>query len=194
MQRIHITGGPGSGKTTLARELAGRLGFDLLDLDGAGLDIEAGMDATDYDGLAATRETHARDFASKDAWISEGSNTLVARPLLERAEIIVVLYAPWRVASYRIVSRHVKLTLARKNRFPGWRSLYRFWRWSARYYANTNPPGLNQWGTPTTEATMEQELAPFEAKSVRCRTKADIAAFVASLTDKRSPRATPCDH
>jgi hypothetical protein len=143
----------------------------------------------DYEAIAADRQDASRAFGAGDAWISEGSNILVARPLLERAEVIVVLYEPWRVASYRILMRHLKATLARNNRFPGLRRLYRFWRWSAGFYANTNPPGLNEWGTPTTQETMEAELATYEPKIVRCRSKADIEAFIASLAEERSARA-----
>jgi hypothetical protein len=147
------------------------------------------MDPIDFDALAAARSAQSHDFAAAEAWISEGSNILVARPLLERAEVIVILYAPWHVASYRILSRHFKATIARNNRFPGLRRLYQFWRWSARFYANTNPPGLNEWGTPTTQETMEAELATYEPKIVRCRSKADIEAFIASLAEERSARA-----
>ena len=182
MRRIHITGGPGTGKTTLAIALATRLGLDVLELDGQGLAHVAELDGVlDFDALAQARETESRIFASKDAWISEGSNILVARPLLEQADVIVVLYTSWRVASYRILSRHVKASLARRNRFPGLRRLYRFWRWSARFYADTNPGGLNEWGTPTTQITLETELAPYARKVVRCHSRADIEALLRRL-------------
>jgi hypothetical protein len=189
VRRIHITGGPGTGKTTLAKALAERLGLAVHDLDGSGLDLQARMDPTDYEGLAAARRVQSQAFAANEAWISEGSNILVARPLFERAEVIVVLYTSWRVASYRILARHAKATLVGNNRFPGLRRLYRFWRWSARFYANTNPPGLNEWGTPTTQATMEDELAPYEAKVMRYRSKGQVLTLVTSLTDESHRRA-----
>jgi hypothetical protein len=182
MRRIHITGGPGAGKTTLAKHLGSALQVEVLDLDGRGLaELARFGGPLDYEALAAVRQAASRDFASKEAWISEGSNTLVAQPLLERADAIVVLYTSWRVAGYRILSRHVKATIARNNRFPGLWRLYRFWRWSARFYNNTKPGGLNEWGTPTTLASLEAELVPYEGKVVRCRTRADIEAVVQAL-------------
>jgi cytidylate kinase len=190
MTRIHITGGPGTGKTTLARALADRHGLPLLDLDGRGLaELDRLPRPLDYEAIAAARQDASRRFAAGNAWISEGSNILVAHPLFERADVIVVLYTPWRVASYRILSRHVKASLARNNRFPGLRRLYRFWRWSARFYADTNPGGLNEWGTPTTQLTLEAEVAPYGPKVMRCRTRADIEALMRRLeTDISRPR------
>jgi hypothetical protein len=162
--------------------LAERLGLPLLELDGQALDLLAGHEGPpDFEALAKARQAESRAFAQGDAWVSEGSNILVARPLLERAEMVIVLYCPWRVASYRILSRHVKATLARNNRFPGLSRLYQFWRWSSRFYVNTNAGGLNDWGTPTTERTLEAELQPYAGKLVRCRTPADVARVIESL-------------
>jgi hypothetical protein len=93
--------------------------------------------------LTALREVECDRLAAEDRWISEGSFVGGNETFFRRADLIVWLDVPWRVASYRILSRHVKLSLARKNRFPGLLQLYRFWRWSSRYYANRNPAGLN---------------------------------------------------
>ena len=188
--RIHITGGPGAGKSTLSKLLATKLDVEALDLDGRGLaELARFSTPFDYEAIVAVRQDASAAFASAEAWISEGSNILVAKPLLERADMIVVLYTPWRVASYRILMRHIKATLARNNRFAGLHRLFRFWRWSARFYSNSNPPGLNEWGTPTTEATMEDLLAPYNAKLTRCRTKDEIRMLLSSLTADSNPQA-----
>src|SRR5690606_31109564 len=117
-----------------------------LELDSQALSLPpASNGLRDFDAIAAARLSETEAWAAGDYWISEGSNVLVAGPLFERADTIVVLYTSWRVASYRILARHFKAELARNNRFPGLRNLYRFWRWSSRYYANAHPEGLNEW-------------------------------------------------
>jgi adenylate kinase family enzyme len=170
--RIHITGGPGTGKTTLARELALRLGFAVFDLDGQALDHAKALEGRlNFEALAASRLAEAQVYATEDAWICEGSNILVATPFLERADTIVVLYCPWRVASYRIILRHFKANLAGNNRFPGIRNLIEFWRWCRRYYRNEHPFAFNDYGGPATQRALVDALTPYEAKLVRCRTR-----------------------
>lgn len=85
---------------------------------------------------------------------------------------------PWRVASYRIISRHIKATLAGNNRWPGWRRLYSFWRWSGRYYGNQNASGLNEWGVPETKRTAASLLAPYADKLTVCRSNREIEALL----------------
>jgi hypothetical protein len=184
MRRIHITGGPGAGKTTLARRLGVRLGIDVFELDGQALShIREQEGPLDLQRLTKTRLAESIEHAAEDSWISEGSNIEVARPFLERAEVIVVVHCRWRVAAYRILARHLKASIARNNRWPSLPGLYRFWRWSGRYYANRNEPGLNAWGTPTTQAWLEAELAPFANKLLHCRTDEDVAALEALLEE-----------
>lgn len=89
------------------------------------------------------------------------------------------LDVPWRIASYRIVSRHVKLTAARNNPYPGWRGLYQFWSWSRRYYKSSNTPRLNSWAVPDNRATVVELLDAYKSKMVTCRTNKDIEQFLA---------------
>lgn len=56
---------------------------------------------------------------AKDTWIARGAYLDWVEPLLLEADLVVWLDVPWRVASYRIIFRHVRATTARKNRFPG---------------------------------------------------------------------------
>ena len=155
--KIFITGGPASGKTTLSRRIAAMLDIPVCELDGLLLGEEAhGEPFEGRFNLVVSKITNM------NTWVVEGAYLGWVEPLMHQADLIVWMDVPWRVASYRIISRHVKATVARNNRFPGWQRLYRFWRWSGRYYKSHNPPGLNSWGVPDTGATAVEYLAPYK--------------------------------
>jgi adenylate kinase family enzyme len=178
-RRIHITGGPGSGKTTAARRLGALLGVPVHDLDGRLLAVAATL-SKPVD-LALCRELLREEMAglaAEDAWISEGAYLDWAQPFFERAELIVWLRIPWRVASYRILARHVKATIRHNNRFPGWRKLYRFWRWSRRYYSDRNRHGVNEYGTPNTVSILTEFLEDHQGRVVRCRGWRDVVQLL----------------
>ena len=170
--KVYVTGGPGGGKTTLSRDLAAALGTPLCELDAMMLDGEAR--GVPYDVLI--REVVHR-VLELDAWVAEGAYLGWVDLLLRQADLVVWLDVPWRIASYRILSRHVKKELRRNNPFPGWPRLLRFWRWSRGYYKNENPPGLRL-GVPDTRDTAIEILAPYKDKLVVCRTVKDAVALL----------------
>ncbi len=179
LDRIHITGGPGSGKTRLAQRLTKLRSIPKHDLDGLLLGV--GDDAL-MSGDASVADLDAEGAISRLAgmpeWVSEGVYFNWTEPFLESADVIVWLDPPWRVASYRIIARHVRLELARQNRFPGWKRLYSFWRWAARFYADTNEHTINRYGAPNTRLVLEAGLEPYRNKIIVCRTNKDIERFV----------------
>jgi hypothetical protein len=89
---------------------------------------------------------------------------------------------PLRVASYQIISRHIRATVARTNRFPRWRGLYRFWRWSRRYHRSSNPPGLNSLGVPENRATAVEYLGAHKLKMLTFRTIKDVDQVLAQYS------------
>ena len=179
VRKVFITDGPASGKTTLAQRITAALNAPAYNLDSVYLNME--RTAPDDRIQALFKEEVARITAT-DAWVAEGAYLGLTEPLMRYAELVLWLDVPWRVASYRILSRHVKASIARNNRFPGWRRLYRFWRLSSKYYSNQNPPGLNRYGVPSTRATAIELLEPYKDKLVVCRTQKDVEALLARLT------------
>jgi hypothetical protein len=123
----------------------------------------------------------AEDFASGPSWVSEASSLSWASPLLVAADILVWLDTPGRVALRRVFMRHVRAELRRDNRFPGWRRMYRFWRWSRRFYADANPDGLNPYGTPMTRSTLAAMLEAYADNLVVCRNGTDLRRLEQSL-------------
>lgn len=181
-QRIHLTGGPGSGKTTAARRIANGLSVPFHELDQILIDSDGDMERL-------RRENRAGVVADRDAWVSEGAYFDWARPLLDRAEMVVWLDLPWSVACYRIFVRYLKAELARENQYPGLRRLGTFWMWSYRYYHDTNSHSLNSWGVPRTRSRAVEELSQYEQKLVVCRSKLDVDLRVAELLGKTTTDA-----
>lgn len=180
-QRIHVTGGPGSGKTTAARRIARGLSVPFYELDQ--ILIESGGDMA-----RLRREDRAGIVADQEVWVSEGAFFDWARPLLERAQLVVWLDLPWRVASYRILVRYLKAELAKENQYPGLRRLREFWMWSYRYYHDAHPHALNQQGVPLTRARAVEELRRYEQKLVVCQSKRDVDLLV---TEQRGRTTNP---
>jgi cytidylate kinase len=173
-RRVHVTGGPGSGKTHLARRLAAARSIPVHDLDALMLGAGDRFDRLSGDGMVA-------ELTGLPEWVSDGVYFGWASPFLERADLVVWLDIPPHVALYRMVARHVRLEVTRRNRFPGWRRFYRFWRWAARYYAERNEPGIDHLGIPNTRSTVETALAPYADKLVVCRSNREAADFLAGL-------------
>ena len=158
-ERIYIVGAGGSGKTTLARFLA-----RVLDVEPVELDLNPFADRA--------------ALAAGDVWVVEGIFLYDIEQLLERACMIVWLDLPRRVAQRRIVSRHVKLSVQRRNRYKGTRRLVRFVRSMRRYYVKParEPLAADDWDALSRALTIER-LEAHAAKVVRLRTPRDVRRF-----------------
>lgn len=178
MQRIHILGAAGSGKTTLAEQVAARLGVPWHELD-----------TVAYEGGFARKRTLDERYASlqiiitQPAWVTEGFYLWWIDDLLQTADAIVWLDLPWFVSMPRIITRHIKLSLAGKNRHPGVWKLLGF-AWGCRTYytekaANT-PNALDQ-DFGVNRAGVAEYLVPYAHKIVQCCRPADVSAFLAGL-------------
>lgn len=138
-KRVHVTGGAGSGKTLFAQRLATARSVPHYELDD--VLMAAGARAEQIDAAAVSQ------LAKLPEWVSDGVFFGWALPFLQGAHAIVWLDIPWRVASYRLVTRHLRLEVTRKNPHPGWRHFYKFWRRSAAFYGNSTDGRVDRFGS-----------------------------------------------
>lgn len=161
----------GTGKTTLARQIAARTGAPSYDLDAVGYEGGAGRKRPLGDRLADVRR-----IATQPAWVVEGGFLWWTDELLAAADTIVWLDLPWRVAAWRIVLRHVKADLAGTNRHPGLRRLWRFFRYIREYHTDLSrtPPRAPDDDGAVTRAHVAAALAHFGGKVEACRSPRDV--------------------
>jgi len=144
--RIYLVGGPGAGKTNLASALAHRLGTPHLDLD----DLWGRLFERDADGQItaaahAFREEIIAEYIHRDDWVIEGAEPPFLDALADVSDLIVWCDVPFVVAALRMTRRHVLADLTGRNRYPGYRRLFRF-IWSVRRrYAATGESTDETW-------------------------------------------------
>ena len=107
-QRVHIIGGAGSGKPTLAAEYAQRLELPHFELD----DIMWQNVAERRPRAEAERDGRLQEIVDSERWVLDGIFWQKwVYPAFARADAIVLLNMPEWVRHYRVIKRHIQLLM-----------------------------------------------------------------------------------
>ncbi len=130
--KIHIIGGPGSGKTYLAEKLSKELGIRHYDLDELQWDNRS-------DSYGTKREPDERDrlladILNKNDWIIEGVYYAWCQQCFSDADKIYVLSVPRYKYRYRIIRRFVRRKLGlEQGKKETLKSLSQLLKWADKY-------------------------------------------------------------
>lgn len=187
MPKIHLLGGPGSGKTTLAQRLSTTLLVPHYDLDTLG---------RKHGDRMAGYIDEAFEIAAQPGWVAEGIYLMWTDPLLHQADVIVVLNVTWPIAAWRIIRRHVANILRGTNQYPGIKPLFFLLRGARSYYLNKHraqPPTAalarmylaerNKSAGPPTAATILKDVETYQ-DIVIPPTAAFVREYVAHYGEK----------
>ncbi len=173
-RRIHIIGGPGAGKSTLANRLGTALNLPVHTLDTFAYE---GPDFVPTPRGAAARA--ANEIAASPGWITEGIFVGWTEPLLSRAEWIIWLdHVGWTDAATRIVKRFFRSAVGEAHSRRGKERYLRFGDYcrntrqlavvllvSREYWAERRAPRRY----PVTRAQVAVALHPYADKVLRVR-------------------------
>lgn len=122
MKRVAVIGGSATGKTTLSRDLAARLGVPHIELDA--LHHDPGWTEVSAEVLQA--RVDAAMAGAPDGWVTDGNyHGKLGTSVVERADTLVFLDLPLRVALSRVVRRTIRRSARREELWNGNRETFR---------------------------------------------------------------------
>jgi adenylate kinase family enzyme len=189
-RKIHIVGGSGVGKTTLATRLGAMLGVPVYHLD----DVARVGGGTGPPRTEAERAALLQAIISKPAWITEGVHLGWTEPLLRESDLIVWMAGiPPRTARIRILQRFIRDAWAEAKRRQGRERLLRFRDYGTQIRALLHHLSTFSSGASGTDRQPDEirhdraahdALRPYVNRVRRLETDAQIESFVRQLADE----------
>jgi len=163
--RIHVLGGPGSGKSFVAAKIAGSYGIAAYDLDELFWDP-----ATPTYGVRAgpqQRDQALAALVSQEAWVIEGAYYKWLPPSFERAELILLLTPSVWLRDWRLLKRFVLHLLGRSSsrKKETLASLFNLLQWNHTYEKNVLLPA-------------RALLSHLNKRPIECQTFAQVLAVL----------------
>jgi adenylate kinase family enzyme len=179
-QRIVVNGGPGAGKSTVARAIATQLGLPYTEIDSL------------YHGPGwSPRETfvdEVRAIAAGERWVSEWQYDATRPILLERCDLMVWLDLPRFVTTWRVTRRTLRRRFGREELWNGnregplWRIL-------------TDPEHIIRWAWKVHPRAAERVGEVLRGRPrlpvVRLRNSAEIGRWLSGLSAAGDTPAQP---
>ena len=167
--KIHITGGPAAGKSTLARLLGAALDLPVHELDRLAF---AGLDF--HEQPHASRAAAVSEIATSSRWVTEGVFVGWTEPLFEQADVIIWLdHVAWGQSAVRTLLRSARGALREVRKRRGADRFFRV----ADYRRNLKQlfhvltvskeywvPAAGQPRYPASRARTAEHLVPYRAK------------------------------
>ncbi|WP_239673406.1 DNA topology modulation protein FlaR [Mangrovibacillus cuniculi] len=162
---IHIIGSVGSGKTTLARELAADLSIPNYEIDNFVWERNPYGDhrRSDLEILKVVKK-----IVATENWIIEGVHTREwIASSLQQVHLIILLDPPSKVRRYRIIKRFFRqlVKLEKANYKPSWKIFMNMFKWDAQFERNG-------------KASLYRMCRGFESKIVVVKSKDEATMLV----------------
>ena len=171
---IAVYGPSGSGKTAMARRIGDQLSLPVIELDA--IFHRPNWEPTPDDEFKA-KVLDAMDRHS-DGWVFDGNHRLVRQLILPRAETVVWLRLPFRVAYWRLLKRTFTRAWTKESL---WGTNHESWRVSLLSKDSILLWGITHWGAHFRGIRRSLDEIPHRADVTELRSTRQVEAFLHSL-------------